>query len=172
MPPSLELVSSIALSQRIDRGTVVGWAFLRLMLIYVKEGGSMTEDQVRVLSFTPTEKGADVVLSGDAQRAAALIERFFLTKGFRLEGGTSAAGVYGKGNKVARALIGGWVKREKYEVVVTPQGDSTGVRISSAMSGWSGSAVGRVRENKGRKLLAEELRSYLAAPAGEAPPSP
>ena|SRR5947209_5191553 len=132
----------------------------------------MVEGRVRVLSFTPTEKGADVVLSGDADRAAALIEQFFLANGFRLEEGTSAAGVYGKGNKVARALLGGWVKREKYDVAIGAQGDASAVGISSAMSGWSGSAVGRVRENKGRKLLAEELRTYLGSQAAEAPDSP
>ena len=129
----------------------------------------MAEGQIRVLSFTPTEKGADVVLSADASRAAALIEQFFLANGFRLEEGSSAAGVYGKGNKVARALLGGWVKREKYDVSVGSQEDAAGVRISSGMSGWGGSAVGRVRENMGRKILVEGLRAYLEAQAGEAP---
>lgn len=133
----------------------------------------MAGGQIQVVSFTPTEKGADVVLSGsDPSAAAALIDQFFLANGFHLEQGTSSAGVYGKGNKVARALLGGWVKREKYDVAVGTQGDSIALRISSAMSGWSGSAVGKMRENKGRKALSEELRAYLGAQAGEGPASP
>ena len=125
----------------------------------------MADDQVQVISFTPTEKGVDLVLASDVNAAAALIEQFFVTNGFSLESGTSSAGVYGKGNKVARALIGGFVKREKYEVSIVPQEGSVAVRVASAMSGWSGSAVGRAREKKGRALIAEQLRTFLGAPS-------
>ena len=121
----------------------------------------MAEDQVRVISFTPTEKGADVVLSGDIASVAARIGEFFQVNGFRLEEGTSTAGVYGKGNKVARALIGGLVKREKFDVSIALQGDSVAAHIASGMSGWSGSALGRSRERKARKVLAEQLRVFL-----------
>jgi hypothetical protein len=132
----------------------------------------MADSQLRVLSFTPTEKGVDVLLSGDLGAAAARIAQFFETNGFRLEEGTSAAGVYGKGNKVARALLGGWVKREKFDVNVVVQGDSVVVQISSGMSGWGGSAVGRAREKKARKLIADELGAFLGVQTGGASGSP
>ncbi|HEV2685475.1 MAG TPA: hypothetical protein VGW79_02435 [Actinomycetota bacterium] len=131
----------------------------------------MADSQIQVLSFTPTEKGADVLLSVDTSRAATLIDQFFVASGFWLEEGTSSAGVYGKGNKVARAILGGWVKREKYNVSLTAQGEATQVTISSGMSGWSGSAIGRAREKKGRTAIVEDLRTYLAAQSGAAPGS-
>jgi hypothetical protein len=129
----------------------------------------MTDAQFRVLSFTPTEKGVDVLLSCDFGTAATNIAQFFQANGFRLEEGTSAAGVYGKGNKVARAFLGGWVRREKFDVNIVAQEGSVAVRVSSAMSGWSGSAVGRTREKKARKVIAESLRAFLGAQTGERP---
>lgn len=133
----------------------------------------MVEGQVRVVSFTPTEKGADVVLSGaDPSRVTALIEQFFQTNGFSLEEGTSSAGMYGKGNKVARALIGGFVKREKFGVTVDANADAVTVRVASAMSGWSGSALGRAREKKSRVAVSDGLRAYLDAQVGGASTAP
>ena len=132
----------------------------------------MAEAQLRVISFTPTETGVDVLFSGDLNAVAALVAQFFQTNGFRLEEGTSSAGVYGKGNKVARALLGGWVKREKFKVYVGTDGESVGVQIASPMSGWSGSAVGRSREKKARRVIAEQLHAFLTAQAGEAPSTP
>jgi len=132
----------------------------------------MAEGQLRVVSFTPTETGVDVLFSGDLNAVVALTDRFFQTNGFRLEEGTSSAGVYGKGNKVARALIGGLVRREKFDVYVGTDGESVGVRISSPMSGWSGSALGRSREKKARRVIAEQLHAFLSAQAGEASSTP
>lgn len=129
----------------------------------------MADGEIRLLSFTPTEKGADVVLSGDATAAAARVQGYFQSNGFRLEDGTSSSGTYGKGNKIARALLGGWVRREKFEVTIGAQGDSVAVQIASQMSGWSGSAVGRAREKKARKVMAEGLHAFLAGGTVEGP---
>jgi hypothetical protein len=125
----------------------------------------------RVISFTPTKKGAEVdFVGGSREDVANIVERFFFARKFKLEGGDKYSGTYGIGNAVARALAGGLVKRAKYSVQVVDSGmpgSASTVRLilASEMSGMSGSLLGVQRENKQRKEFVDALQSYLGASA-------
>ncbi|MCA1705204.1 MAG: hypothetical protein LC808_18880, partial [Actinobacteria bacterium] len=72
---------------------------------------------------------------------------------------------WGSGSKVGRALGGAIAKRRKFEVTIDGS-DPVTVTVASAMSGWSGGAIGASKEKKNRKAMAEELHAHFQSHAG------
>lgn len=123
--------------------------------------------KMRVHTFVPTKKGAEVDLLGCTREdVATAVERFFLAREFKLEAGNKFAGTYGIGSAAARVVLGGLVKRAKYSVRVEAGADATTdtVRlvVASEMSGMSGSLVGVGREQAQRREFIDSLRVFLS----------
>lgn len=115
-----------------------------------------------LLHLAPTDKGVDLLFGGvNDSYAADLICSFFLGRGFVLGSGSPIAGVYETGSAVGRALLGGFVKRQKYSVNVWTDELGTHVKVNSEMSGASGSVVGVARERKGRDDVKLALQWYV-----------
>lgn len=130
-----------------------------------------------LLQLVPTDRGIDLLFGGvNDSFAADLIGRFFLGRGFVLGSGSPIAGVYETGSAVARAVLGGFVKRQKYSVNIWTNELGTHVKVQSEMSGASGSVVGVVRERKGRDDVKSALQWYvqstLAVSASSSYPQP
>ncbi len=93
-------------------------------------------------SFSETEGGANYVVSeGDATKVGQAVGLLFGGEGYSLEEGTATSGVYGKGSKVGRALLGAFVRRYKFRVTIAPQAPGSLVTLQKAMSGWGGGAI-------------------------------
>jgi len=138
---------------------------VRFEAIKCKHCGSDLSDQgpkLEMRSFTPTGKGAEVEFeNATVSDVSRLLERFFVGSGFLLKKGTPEAGTYEVGSGGVRALAGGLVKRQKYDVGITESGGRVHASVSSAMSGASGSVVGVVREKQSRKALTAALQAFL-----------
>jgi hypothetical protein len=118
---------------------------------------------MNVVGIVPLEKGAMVDLTdATAQEAAQALGEFLAAQKYRLEQGTPVNGVYGSGSKVARAVLGGMVKRSKYDVTIAENAGTVRITLVSAMSGWSGSVLGMAREKKQRTQLFEQLKTHFA----------
>lgn len=115
-----------------------------------------------LLRLAPTDKGLEILFGGASDDfVAGLIGNFFNGRGFVLGSGSPIAGVYETGSAVGRAVLGGFVKRQKYSVNVWTDEHGTHARVHSEMSGASGSIVGVVRERKGRDEVKSALQWYL-----------
>jgi len=66
----------------------------------------------------------------------------FIKNGYKLESGGKQNGVYGKGSKIGRALLGAFIKRFAFKVTVTNDGDSTTLNLSKDGKGYMGGAIG------------------------------
>lgn len=115
-----------------------------------------------LLQLVPSDRGIDLLFGGvNDSFAADLIGRFFLGRGFVLGSGSPIAGVYETGSAVGRAVLGGFVKRQKYSVNIWTNELGTHVKVHSEMSGASGSVVGVVRERKGRDDVKSALQWHV-----------
>lgn len=117
----------------------------------------------RVKALGTTSKGVEVDFEGYPGEEVARLAAFFLGNiGLALEAGTPFQGIYGRGSVAGRAIAGGLVNRQRYAVSVTPTADG-GVHLSmeSAMSGWSGSLLGLLREKRNRKQFAVQATAYF-----------
>jgi hypothetical protein len=122
-----------------------------------------TQSQPKLGSFIPNDRGADVsFLGASTADVADLFETFFHSNGFTLESGTKIAGTYGLGSSAGRLFSGGLAKRQKYDLDIAEVGDRVEASVGSAMSGWSGSALGAVREQFSRKEFKERLQAYFS----------
>jgi zinc-ribbon domain len=117
----------------------------------------------KVINVALGAKGAEVWFSGSTSAEIAdLMGYFFNSTGFVLEKGTIEQGTYALGSQAGRLLGGGLAKRQLYSVVVTPGDGFVHVVMQSAMTGWSGSVVGVMREQQGRTAFAARLQAFLA----------
>jgi hypothetical protein len=118
---------------------------------------------MKLSGFNPTKKGAVMMFTDASQEyVAANVASYLQTNGFRLEGGTDLEGTWGAGSSTARVLAGGFSSRRKYQVSCVGQ-DPVTVTLTSAMSGWSGSWLGAIKEKRQRKSFAEQLRADFTA---------
>ncbi|MCB0457051.1 MAG: hypothetical protein R2776_08580 [Flavobacteriaceae bacterium] len=65
-----------------------------------------------------------------------------ILEGYTLKEGTSGAGIYEKGNRVARLLLGAFVKYYKFEIQALEDGGTTHLSLVKKTSGMSGGAIG------------------------------
>jgi hypothetical protein len=119
--------------------------------------------QPKLDSFVPNKKGADIsFVDASVERVADLLQTFFNSNGFTLEEGTATSGTYGSGSSGGRFVGGGFVKRRKYNFSISQLDSRVQASLASAMSGWSGSVVGAVREQQGRKEFLAQLQASLS----------
>jgi hypothetical protein len=94
---------------------------------------------------------AMVVINKAGQSAEELADKvyaLFLSRGYKLEEGTKLRGVYGNGSAVGRALLGGFVKRNKFSVSIDQTMSGYTISLDKAMSGTMGGALGVSKINK------------------------
>jgi len=120
-----------------------------------------------LLRSMPTDKGMEFSFGGvtDAD-IANLIAQFFVSRGFTLGSGSPIAGVYETGSAAGRAILGGFVKRQKYSVNIWTDSTATHAIVQSEMSGASGSVVGVVRERRGRDEIKSALQWHVQSAFG------
>jgi len=87
---------------------------------------STKESEQRVFSGATVEEVSDKV---------AL---FMSARGYRLESGTKAQGVYGRGSAGAHAVVGPLTKRQKYNITVIKDGENVALVLAKGMSGMGG----------------------------------
>lgn len=93
-----------------------------------------------------------VLIRKQGQSADELAQRVyaqFMARGYKLEEGTMTRGVYGNGNAAARALLGGFVKRNKFSVSIEQSAEGGfNISLDKAMSGAMGGVMGVSKLNK------------------------
>ena len=88
------------------------------------------------------------------------IYELLVKKGYKLESGKKVNAVYGKGNKVARALLGAFVKRFAFSVKITNVDGSTSFVFSKDGKGYMGGAIGVAQLNKEYNRIISALEYY------------
>jgi hypothetical protein len=89
-----------------------------------------------------------------------MLEMSFKNDGYILEEGTPIDGIYGSGNHVNRILVGGLSKRFRFKIQIYSIGEDTYLKISKAMSGWSGGYIAVRSLNKEFKRLLFKINSF------------
>ena len=122
---------------------------------------------MRLVAFNQTDKGA-VMSFADATPAevGVVMANYLGSNGYGRTKGTEIDGVWEIGTATGRALAGGFSKRRKYAVTVSGS-DPVTVEVASLMSGWSGSALGAIKEKAQRNQFAAQLRTDFQANYGE-----
>lgn len=104
------------------------------------------------------KEGATFTFQGcDAKSAAKALETFFVERGYRLEEGTTMAGSYGIGSKVAAILLGAMVRRFRFDIRITSNGEATRIDLNKGMTGFSGGLIGISRMKKELAQLTADL---------------
>ena len=88
------------------------------------------------------------------------INRLFIKKGYKLENGTKVDGTYGKGSKIARALLGAFIKRFAFSVKVKNEGETTKLIFSKDGKGYMGGAIGVAQVKKEYNSIISILENY------------
>jgi hypothetical protein len=127
----------------------------------------MSRGSSMLLRSLPTDKGMEFSFGGVSDAAIAnLIAQFFISRGFTLGLGSPIAGIYETGSAAGRAVLGGFVKRQKYSVNIWTDSTATHALVQSEMSGASGSVVGVVRERRGRDEIKSALQWHVQSAFG------
>ena len=84
----------------------------------------------------------------DTNAAAAAVEGYFVSEGYRLEDGNAYDATYGIGNNLMRILFGAFVKRFKFKVQIIAEGSGSFVTVEKGMSGMMGGAIGYAKMKK------------------------
>jgi hypothetical protein len=114
-------------------------------------------------SISIDDRGGTLTFSNASPEIVAeAFERFFDSHGFALEDGDRLNGTYGLGSRDMRLLAGGLAKRKKYDLHILTMEGGVQATVASAMSGWSGSLVGAMKEKRGRKEFNAQLREYFS----------
>lgn len=125
-------------------------------------GSHPTPPRTTVQNLVWLDDGAQFELTGVSPiDAAALMQQFMLGNGFSHDGGGPDHANYAKGSAAGRALVGGFVTREKYSVRVSPSHTGAHVLLQSSMSGFGGGVIGRSRENTSRNYMKGSLGAFL-----------
>ena len=95
------------------------------------------------------------------QELAEKVAEQFSSLGYKLEEGTAFQGVYGIGTPAMRALLGGFVKRNKFSVRIsqTPNNEQV-IELDKAMSGAMGGIIGVSKINDEFQRI-QDLLSHL-----------
>ncbi|MFA4835134.1 MAG: hypothetical protein WC749_03550 [Dehalococcoidia bacterium] len=98
----------------------------------------------------------------DGSDLSTAVNAFFNQRGYKLEEGTREDGIYGTGNGILRALLGGFAKRYRFRVKIAGDVRTSRLTISKAMSGAMGGFMGYNRMNKEFERIAEGLKTISA----------
>lgn len=98
----------------------------------------------------------------DPNKAAEVVENFFLSEGYRLEDGDRHDGVYGIGNNLLRIIFGAFIKRYRFKVRVSAAGSGSVVSVEKGMSGAMGGAIGYAKMKKELKRIRVGVRAAVS----------
>ncbi len=87
---------------------------------------------------------------------------FFTSEGYKLKSATPDLKTYEKGNRVARVLLGAFVKYHKQSVGIQQDGDKFSVMLHRDSTGMSGGLIGMNQVKKEFTRLTESFKNYFA----------
>jgi len=91
---------------------------------------------------------------------ATKVQEFLLKQGYKLEEGSNSNGIYGKGSKTLRILLGAFIKRFTWKVTVVDSGDNTTLTFIKDEKGYWGGAIGVVQVKNEFKKITSVLQSF------------
>ena len=116
-----------------------------------------------LVSATVTDELVSLSISdADFDDVASKLKELMTRQGYRIESGDEYDGVFGTGNDIARILLGALAKRYKFDVKVTDANGRTNVRVTKAMSGWSGGLIGKAKLKTEFRRIGKLLETGIA----------
>ncbi len=88
------------------------------------------------------------------------VNKYLLSKQYKLKSGNATKGVYGKGNKTMRILIGAFVKYFEWNVEIKEDSVSSVLIFSKLAKGYAGGIIGVQQVKNEYKRLTELLSNY------------
>jgi hypothetical protein len=101
------------------------------------------------------EKATYPFANTNVNELATKVQEFLLKQGYKLEEGSNSNGIYGKGSKTLRILLGAFIKRFTWKVTVADTGETTTLTFIKDEKGYWGGAIGVVQvKNEFNKITA------------------
>lgn len=116
---------------------------------------------VLVKSADAKESRTLIFSGGTVDDIADKAALFLSARGYHLESGTKAQGVYGRGSAAARVLLGGFAKRMKYNVTIAKEGESVALVVAKGMTGLGGGLWGASQEKKELQTIISGLQGAI-----------
>ena len=88
------------------------------------------------------------------------IYELLVKKGYKLEDGSKVDATYGKGSKIARALLGAFIKRFAFSVKITNIEGAATLIFSKDGKGYMGGAIGVVQVKNEYNSIISILGDY------------
>jgi hypothetical protein len=85
------------------------------------------------------------------------VHNCFISNGYKLKDGTSGNGIYEKGSRIARLLLGAFYKYFKWKILTERDGLEILVKVERKSSGMSGGLIGMNQVKKETKNLFNKL---------------
>jgi hypothetical protein len=118
--------------------------------------------KIVMVGSSGTKDSQTLVFSGGMVEDIADKAALYLgSRGYHLESGTKAQGVYGRGSAAARVLLGGFAKRMKYNVTIGKEGESVALVVAKGMTGLGGGLWGASQEKKELQTIISGLQSAI-----------
>lgn len=96
----------------------------------------------------------------DAEKLGIEVAKVLASRGYELKEGNPQDGVFERGNRIIRLLLGAFHKYFKFGVRVEPgEGGILKVRVHKLTSGFSGGVIGMNQVKNELKGLAEALKA-------------
>ena len=90
----------------------------------------MSQSTVKLVNFNDSDDGMVFVLqAASTEQLANEITDYLRSREYRLESGTALNGIWGTGNAFLRALLGGLVKRYKFQLTSEGRGADHAYRL-------------------------------------------
>lgn len=114
----------------------------------------------KLISFDETKTGASYLFENTNKESVVnSVAEFFGKEQYKLEEGTPDEGIYGTGSAALRAILGGFIKRNKFKITILEESGNVRMSLDKAMSGAMGGVVGHNKMKKEFNRLAAGLKS-------------
>ena len=122
----------------------------------------MSQSTVKLINFNDSDDGVVFVLqAASTEQLANEITDYLRSREYRLESGTALNGIWGTGNAFLRALLGGLVKRYKFQLTTEGPPSNITLTLSKGMSGAGGGLIGHGQMKNEAAALAQGLQARL-----------
>ena len=91
---------------------------------------------------------------------AEKLQKFLLGKGYKLESGTTKDGIYGKGSKIGRILLGAFVKRFAWNITIEHKNEMASLTLFKQAKGYAGGLIGVNQVNKEFNVIVNSLKQF------------
>ncbi len=108
-------------------------------------------------------KAVYIFKSTNKEDLGVKVNEYLNKQGYKLESGSNTEGIYGKGSKILRVLLGAFVKRFEWHVHIAEVNSSTGLTFTKNAKGYAGGLIGVNQVKNEYRRITETLKAFHAS---------